>query len=318
MILLYLLSILLGSVGAFAAIRFSHRLAILDIPNQRSSHANPIPKGGGIGILLAFVMVSLFLEIPPTFWLPALFIALLSLWGDKVELSFKIRLIAQFLAALFIVYSAILDAPIAIIIFLTIFIVGTANYYNFMDGIDGIAAVTGIVGFGLLVYFILLTDGDTYLAILSLSIVLACLGFLPFNFPKARVFMGDVGSVLLGFLFACIVILISNDFLDLITLAAFIFPFYADEFATMIVRLKDGQSLLRPHRRHIYQLLANELGVPHWKVTIGYGILQLVVGVSVLFAGQYGTASVLALLGLYFALFLLAGYLVRKRVMESA
>ncbi|MBU2591300.1 MAG: UDP-N-acetylmuramyl pentapeptide phosphotransferase, partial [Nitrospinae bacterium] len=263
-------------------------------------------------------MVSLFLEIPPTFWLSALFIALLSLWGDKVELSPKIRLIAQFLAALFIVHSAILDAPIAIIIFLTIFIVGTANFYNFMDGIDGIAAVTGIVGFGLLVYFIILNDSDTYLAILSLSIVLACLGFLPFNFPKARVFMGDVGSILLGFLFACIVILISNDFLDLITLAAFIFPFYADELATMIVRLKDGESLLRPHRRHIYQLLANELEVPHWKVTIGYGVLQLTVGLTVLWGRSYGMAIVLLLLALYFALFLLAGYLVRKKVVELA
>jgi len=315
MIFLYLLSLLLGFFGALAVVMFSDRWAMVDIPGDRSSHDRPVPKGGGIGIAAAFIFASLCLAIPFEFWIPATILAMLSFWGDRIDLSPKVRLMAQFLAAGFIVYSAI-DAPIVIIIFLTIFIVGTANFYNFMDGIDGIASITGIIGFGLLVLFILLTDGDTYLAILSLTIVLACLGFLPLNFPKARVFMGDVGSILLGFIFACMVIFISSDFLDLITLAAFIFPFYADELATMIVRLKDGESLLKPHRRHIYQLLANELGYPHWKVTLGYAILQLMVGLTVLWGSQYGLAAVLLLLVLFFALFLTAGYFIRRRVVE--
>lgn len=317
MIFLYLLSFLLGFLGALAVVMFSDRWAMVDIPGQRSSHDRPVPKGGGIGIVAAFIFASLSLAIPFNFWIPATLLATLSFWGDRIDLSPKFRLVAQFLAAGFIVYSAI-DVPIVVAVILTIFIVGTANFYNFMDGIDGIAAITGIIGFGLLALFILLTDGDTFLAILSLTIVLACLGFLPLNFPKARVFMGDVGSILLGFLFACMAVLVSSDFLDLIILAAFIFPFYADELATMIVRLNDGESLLKPHRRHIYQLLANELGYPHWKVTFGYAVLQLMVGLTVLWGSQYGLAIVLFLLTSFFALFLAAGYFIRRRVVESA
>jgi len=110
------------------------------------------------------------------------------------------------------------------------------------------------------------------------------------------------------------VIFISSDFLDLITLAAFIFPFYADEFSTMIVRLKDGESLLRPHRRHLYQLLANELEVPHWKVSTAYGIVQLVVCISVLVLRPFGGLPLLLGLVSYFIAFGLVSYSVRKKV----
>ena len=76
--------------------------------------------------------------------------------------------------------------------------------------------------------------------------------------------MGAVGSILLGFVFAGMVIWLSRSLFDFIVLAAFLFPFYADELTTMIVRLKDGDRLTRPHRKHLYQLLANEMGIPHW------------------------------------------------------
>jgi len=83
---------------------------------------------------------------------------------------------------------------------------------------------------------------------------------------------------------------------------------------TTYVRLRGGESLLRPHRRHIYQLLANEKGIAHWKISIGYGLFQLVVGLSVLWVISFGLVPVLGILGLYFAAFALFGHTVRKSV----
>ncbi|NIM03667.1 UDP-N-acetylmuramyl pentapeptide phosphotransferase, partial [bacterium] len=89
------------------------------------------------------------------------------------------------------------------------------------------------VGFGLLALSSFLSEGGKSFAVLSTCIFLSCLGFLPFNMPNAKVFMGDVGSILLGFVFAGMVIFLSKDFLDFICLASFLFPFYADELSTM-------------------------------------------------------------------------------------
>ncbi|MBW1792430.1 MAG: UDP-N-acetylmuramyl pentapeptide phosphotransferase, partial [Deltaproteobacteria bacterium] len=99
---------------------------------------------------------------------------------------------------------------------------------------------------------------------MAICILLACLGFLPFNMPTAKVFMGDVGSILLGFVFAGMVVYLSKNFMDFICLVAFLFPFYVDELTTMFVRVRDGEKLSKPHRRHLYQLLANEYQIPHW------------------------------------------------------
>ena len=168
---------------------------------------------------------------------------------------------------------------------------GTANYYNFMDGINGIAGITAVVGFGLLAFYASTSGAEHSFVILSICIALSCLGFLPFNMPKARVFMGDVGSILVGFLFAAMVVMLSKSFLDFVCLAGFLFPFYADELTTLYVRIKDEfpsgrmnscgirdgwmDRLMKPHRRHVYQLLANEMGIEHWKVSVGYGGLGL-------------------------------------------
>jgi UDP-N-acetylmuramyl pentapeptide phosphotransferase/UDP-N-acetylglucosamine-1-phosphate transferase len=132
-----------------------------------------------------------------------------------------------------------------------------------------------------------------------MGVSLACLGFLPFNVPKARVFMGDVGSILLGGAFGSLVYLASDNFLDFACLAAFLFPFYVDELTTMIVRLRDGERLTQAHRRHLYQLLANEKGWPHWQVSLGFGALQLLVGLTSLPAALYYPGAALVMLGCY-------------------
>ncbi len=132
------------------------------------------------------------------------------------------------------------DIPrILIALFWIVFIVGTANFYNFMDGINGIAGISGAVGFGLLAFVTYNTQSE--IGLLAACMALTCLGFLPFNLPRARVFMGDVGSILLGSVFAGLVYLSSSTLLDFLCLASFLFLFYADELTTMIVRLCSGR-----------------------------------------------------------------------------
>ncbi len=319
---LYLVCFILAGAGAWVVSKFAYKCSLIDIPGDRSSHEIPIPKGGGIGILAAFALASMVLKIPSGFWLSATILALISLYGDRSELSPKFRVTAQFIATIsFLLTSrSLILAPydslllfVLWLLFLTIFIVGTANFYNFMDGINGIAAITGIVGFGLLALYSFLSDRDSLFVVLSICISLSCLGFLPFNMPKAKVFIGDVGSILLGFVFAGMVIALSKGLLDFVCLTSFLFPFYADELTTEYVRLRDGENLLKPHRRHVYQLLANEMGVDHWKVSVGYGVLQAVVGIGALVLRRYGTLTIIFFLGVCFAGFWGFGYWLRKR-----
>ncbi len=281
---LYTACMILSGAGAWFIYRSAFKLGFVDRPNERSSHTAPTPKGGGIGILAAFVLSSFVLRIPLGFWLSASILAIVSFYGDRFPISPKIRFPIQFIAALFLLAPTLfsdfsltlsLGSQVIWLLFLAVFIVGTANYYNFMDGINGIAGITGVVGFGLLGWFAAVEGADPGIIALCVCLGLACLGFLPFNMPKARVFMGDVGSILLGFVFAGMVVWLSKSVLDFLCLANFLFPFYADELTTLVVRLKDGDKLTKPHRKHLYQLLANERGIAHWKVSVGYGVLQL-------------------------------------------
>lgn len=324
---LYLACFILAGVGAWVVSKFAYKCSLIDIPGDRSSHEIPIPKGGGIGILAAFALASMVLKIPLGFWLSAIILALISLYGDRSELSPKFRVTVQFIATIsFLLASrSLILAPYHSLLFfvlmfllLTIYIVGTANFYNFMDGINGIAAITGVVGFGLLALYSFLSGGDKSFAGLSICISLSCLGFLPFNMPKAKVFIGDVGSILLGFVFAGMVIVLSKGFLDFICFTSFLFPFYADEFTTMAVRIRDGENLLRAHRRHFYQLLANEKRISHWKISVGYGLGQLLVGITVFLVKPFGILIVLLTMAVYIGGFILLTFRFRNRIKALA
>jgi Fuc2NAc and GlcNAc transferase len=316
---LYIICLILGGAGAWLISHWGKALGLLDKPNERSSHEGLVPKGGGIGILAAFVVSSLLLNIPSGFWLPITFLALFSFCGDRIEFSPKFRLSLQFIAAIIFLFgiNTVIQSRMSgflLILAMAVFIVGTANFYNFMDGINGIAAITGIVGFGLFALYSFLSESYSSFAVVSVCIYFSCLGFLPFNIPKARVFMGDVGSILLGFTFAGMIVWLSKGPLDLICLAAFLFPFYADELTTMVVRIRDGDNLLRAHRRHLYQLLANEKGVSQWKISLSYGLVQLVVGVTVLLLKPFGGIMILSILIAYFIAFTIVSYFIRKNL----
>lgn len=197
--ILYMGSLALGGAGAWVISRWGPVLGVLDRANHRSSHDGVVPKGGGIGILTAFLFSVWVLGLAPLFWACVGLISLFSLYGDRKEIPAKVRLSIQMIASVGLLvglfyWEGRAWLAYALIPFFSVFIVGTANYYNFMDGINGIAGITGVVGFGLIALFLSVSMADTDLLVLSGCMGFACLGFLPFNMPKARVFMGDVGS----------------------------------------------------------------------------------------------------------------------------
>ena len=280
----------------------------------------PTPKGGGIGIFFVFLISSCVMGLPAGFWLPIGIMAAVAFWGDRVELSARLRLLIQLGLMTFVVATggsgAAPDGLLYLwwVVFWTVFIVGTANYYNFMDGINGIAGITGLLGFALLSFYVKRVGGPPAVSGVAACLSIACLGFLPLNMPNARVFMGDIGSILLGSAFAGLIWLAAKSVMDFVCMASFLFPFYVDELTTVIVRLRDGENLTQPHRRHYYQLLVNEIGMAHWKVSVGYGVFQLSVGISVLMAREYGLLWVLAVLAGWVAVFWAESNRVRNKL----
>ena len=311
---------MIGFGGALIVKHYGYRVGLLDCPNSRSSHFHPTPKGGGIGIPIAMAVSSVLLEIPWYGWIPALLIALFSLISDYTEIAPLKRLIIHFLISflfLFGWWGTESLRHLLLIIILAGFVTGTANIYNFMDGINGIAGLTGLIGFGLLGVYNYYIQNDVTITLWCLSIVAASAGFLTLNFPRARVFMGDVGSIQLGFLFGTVVCLASKSLLDFLCLISFMFPFYSDEIITKVVQILNGDGLTRPHRKHVYQLMANELGIPHWKISISFGLLQLLLGVSVLSVMQYGVTAVLLVLIAFFTFAIAVSISVRYMVQKA-
>ncbi len=291
----------------------AHHLGLIDRPNERSSHARPVPRGGGIGILAAFVGLGGWLHLPVGFIGAGAFVSILSLFDDRFDLSARMRFAGQFLAAVVALHAlGTINQYPWLFPLVAIFVVGSANFYNFMDGINGIAGVTGVVGYGLLAGFAA-SRGDTVIMLFAMAVAATCLGFLPFNFPNARVFMGDVGSVLLGFVFSLLTVALMRSAAEFLALVCCLFPFYADGVTTLFIRWRDGEKLSQAHRRHLYQLLANQMHLPHWQVTLIYGLVQLLVGLLMLAVSGSGPTTVVILFTLLSMAFLLTTIAFRRR-----
>lgn len=318
-------SSLLGLLGAWifsipwVAVKF------MDTPTERSSHFVPTPKGGGVGILMAFVWTAFVLEIGIAFYMPVVIFGVLGLLSDQLDTGPALRLFLQCCVSFFFIgiFKDVLNvdsnsiwygfASIPVILFWSIFITGSANFYNFMDGINGIAALTGIIAFSFVLLFRFLFFVVDDVAILSFSTAMACLGFLPMNFPSARVFMGDVGSVMLGAFWGVLVFVHSTSLNVFLVYVSFMFPFYSDELTTMALRLGNGENLFKPHRKHLYQILVNEGSTSHLMVTILYATVQTVVGSLMMILYKYDSLALLVVtLVMFFICFSLFSWNVRQ------
>lgn len=283
------------------------RCQILDSPNERSSHTRPTVRGGGIAIITTIVGVCLgFIcrsERQPLLavGLCTLALAVVSFIDDLKSIGAAIRLGCHFFAAVVVLMAlgissvtvgfspdaGMLVPVVASGVLGCLWVVGYTNAFNFMDGINGIAAgQAAITGLGMAL-LTALTVGEFSLppVLLSFAIAGAALGFLPYNFPRARMFMGDVGSAPLGFLLGFLVIWLAKSAGAwlLIPLALLHANFVLDTAITLVRRVARGEQWHEAHREHFYQRLVRS-GKSHAFVT-GWelGLQGLVLGLMLLY-----------------------------------
>ena len=240
----------------------------LDYPNERSLHARPLPRVGGLGIVLGVLAAMLLLRPTGLGVLlgTALFLAALSWLDDLRGLSVRVRLPAHVLAAgVFLIFGSGMGALAWIPGILAV--VWMTNLFNFMDGADGLAGGMAVAGFGIfgLAAWI---GGGLEVGVVCLSVAAATLAFLRFNFPPARLFLGDSGSIPLGFLAAGLGWLGVRDGLWPSLFPVLVFsPFIVDATATLLIRLWRGDRVWQAHRSHYYQRLVR-MGFGHRRLAL--------------------------------------------------
>lgn len=265
---------------------------LLDIPNDRSSHTVPTPRGGGLAIVIVLLLsgvVSLFLPQAPINVLVCLLLATLafSLLGwqdDKHDLPASVRFLIQLLIAVFasgwLVWGTIPGystsfALVALLLLSTLWIVWMANLYNFMDGIDGISAVESLI-LGATTSYWFAISGVASMAIICIAVAGASVGFMRWNWSPAKIFMGDVGSLALGAFFAIIAI-IGTTRLDIPFLAFLILyaVYLADSGVTLLHRIIKREKWWQAHRSHFYQR-AVQSGFSHAQVSLSVMALNII------------------------------------------
>jgi len=306
---LALLVFLLSYVGTRQLASLDSKLVLIDHPNERSLHTAPTPRTGGLAILGGWIAGLLLAQaaawtgrpmwdetaqggIGSWSWVVGLVLLLgaVSLWDDRKGLSPAVRLILHGLAAAGAVWGAGLVVEVVPVPFMGDLRLGPlatpltllglmwmANLYNFMDGMDGFAGGMSVLGFGMVGY-LAWRGGAQQLALVALLVAGAAGGFLIFNLPPARIFMGDVGSVSLGFLAGTLAILGVRDRVFDIWVPFMIFsPFIADATVTLVRRLLHGAKVWQAHREHFYQRLVLA-GWGHRKALIAEYYLMLASG----------------------------------------
>ena len=275
MIFHYLLITIILLAGIFLYFRIADKYNIIDKPNDRSSHTSITLQGGGIifylGIFLYFFIQGFHY---PWFFIGLTLIAAVSFADDIKPQSIKLRLFVHFIAMLLMFCQwSLFSLPWYYTIITLVFCTGVLNAYNFMDGINGITGGYSLVIAAALWYInsykISFIDNDLiYYLILSLFV------FNFFNFrKKAKCFTGDVGAVSMAFILVFLLgrlIITTEDFSYIILLAVY----GVDSVLTIIHRLILRENIFEAHRKHAYELMVNELKMPHVVVSLIYALLQ--------------------------------------------
>ncbi len=295
--ILFLFTITLLISAAFTR-HFCHPktiVCILDQPNERSLHTQPTPSTGGLAIIVALVFASFLTQlvypIGPiliNISLSVLLIASISLLDDWRHVAILQRLSIHFLAAYLLLWTNDFwitelvfpyftwQLPLWIqIVFSVLFVVWMVNLYNFMDGMDGFAGGMAVFGFGTMAILGGLAEHVTFM-LLNLLVVGAVLGFLIFNFPPAKIFMGDLGASTLGLLAVTFILWAKQQHIFALWIGLLLFsPFIIDATATLLRRLLQGEKIWLAHKTHYYQRLV-EFGWGHKRTVLcEYGLMAL-------------------------------------------
>lgn len=249
---------------------------LLDQPNSRSLHDQAVPRIGGLGIL-AGVLVSTLLfgsSLPWTIWCALALVVGISLLDDLGSVSAAVRLPVHLLAGGLMAWTALPLAPWVYVLLLAIALAWMINLYNFMDGSDGLAGMQAVIGFGAMA-LAAHVGGDPGVAVTCAALAGSALGFLLFNWPPARIFMGDAGSTALGALAGGIGAWGVYRGLWLAPFPVFaFFPFVFDASVTLADRIWRRQRVWQAHREHAYQRL-NLNGYGHRNTALAYGVWML-------------------------------------------
>ena len=300
MLLLFTVILLLAVILTGLIRRYALNNKVLDIPNHRSSHSVPTPRGGGLAIVLAFCAATLWLffnrQLAGTtlaLFASTLLVAAIGFCDDHGEVAARWRFFTHLLAAAvalllmngipLLLIPAPFDAmlgrltlnpgwlayPLGIL-----FLVWTLNLFNFMDGTDGIAASEALFVSSALAAYLFYIDRS--LCTIALSLAAACGGFVIWNWPKAKIFMGDVGSGFLGLLLGLLILLAAQQAAVLLYCGLILFGvFVVDASYTLSYRLFSGQKWYAAHCSHTYQLAAKRYGhlavlLTCWVINLGW------------------------------------------------
>lgn len=317
-ILLVLTALVLSGVSV-DLVRRTFQEKLIDIPNDRSSHTQPTPRGGGLGFIFAFAVTSaiatffgasLYLLVPV--WLILVPLTIVGILDDIQGIPAAPRYLVQLIAASITVfcYGAFpqpwlnnlgLPGQVIATILTVIGFTAIVNFYNFMDGLDGLVGGCTAVQLGFLaIYF--------NLPIFWL-LVAALLGFLYWNWSPAKIFMGDAGSTVLGASVAIALLNNSGQAVQAWSALAIVLPIIGDTIYTLIHRLIQKENIFLAHRSHIFQRL-NQSGWSHSQVALTYMGITLVIAILI---GAYGSIGAWCSLALTVALILVGETYLRLR-----
>ena len=263
----------------------------LEKPNERSLHFHPTPSGGGLIFLLSLLVTSFLTK--EIYFLPLIFLSLIGYLDDLFSLKRKYRFVFQLIISIFILIMSPFFESInnnnnlfifLIILFLIFFSTGIINFFNFMDGIDGLLA-----GCSLIIFFTM--SISTEIEIISFLGSIAA--FLIFNWSPAKLFMGDAGSTLLGGLFL-IFVLQATNIQEIIRILLISTPLLADAIFCVFRRFADKQNIFQAHKLHLYQRLVSA-GIKENVVTSIYMLATLLLSILYLYSNTF-VLSMMALL----------------------
>lgn len=309
----YLIIVAVLLVAELLYFRIADKCNIIDKPNERSSHSNIVLRGGGIVFLIGAWVWSIFYGFQyPWFLVGLTLVSVVSFIDDIRSLPDSARLVVQFIAAALAFYQMdILHLNLWWVVLLALVVyVGITNVYNFMDGINGITAGYSL---SVLIPLMFINNGSMYVdSSLIIVSILSVLVFCFFNFRpkgKAKCFAGDVGSISIAFIILFVlgsVIIKTQD----ITYLLFLIVYGVDACLTICHRIMLHENLGEAHRKHVYQLMANELKIGHTAVSSLYMVLQLAISLVFIYvipntalAHWIYLIAVLVVLGIAYILF---------------
>lgn len=320
----YILLVFLSFLGVLLYKHIAIKKNIIDVPNERSSHSIPTPRGAGIVVAFLWYLLlcymyfiekiintSLFYSL-----LGGFFISLIGIVDDIWNISPKVRLFVQIFVAAWSLYflgglkvvdlgfysieSIWILTPLAFVM-----VIWFINIFNFLDGIDGYLGTEGIIIFS----FVGLFYSDS----LSLSMVAILMGFLIHNWPKAKVFMGDVGSTLLGFTVAVYALYYQNTGRSSIIIWIMLSSlFWFDATLTLFRRLRNNEKIMVAHKKHAYQRIV-QAGFSHQKTLIFSIFINFIILGMVYFSIKYRNISVILFLLNIFMLYSIDWLIGQKR-----